>query len=151
MIVRLNDSVARICRSRTIPAEIQSVWDVLADFGAISAWVPTIDHSCLLEQDPVSRRIQVGRTVVVERITDFDPPHALGYDIDGLPRRLRRVHTDWRLVPSGCHTVATITNTIDIGTDLVSRLAERGTCQVLARQSDVILAGLAKRMEASVA
>lgn len=142
--------MARICRSRTIPAEIRSVWNVLADFGAISAWVPNIDHSCLLERNPVSRRIQVGRTVLVERITDFEPPHTLGYDIDGLPRRLRLVHTNWRLVPSGRHTIATLTNTVDIGTNLVARLTERGVCHALARQSDVILAGLAKRMEASV-
>lgn len=143
--------MASICRSRTIPAEIQSVWDVLADFGAISAWTPNVDHSCLLEHDPVSRRIQVGRTVVVERITDFEPPHTLGYDIDGLPRRLRRIHADWRLVPSGRHTIATLTNTVTIGMNPVARLAERGVCRILARQSDVILAGLAKRMEASSA
>lgn len=148
--MRLNEAVARICRSRTVPAKIQSVWDVLADFGAISAWVPDVDHSCLLRRDPVSRRVQVGRTVVVERITEFEPPHLLGYDIEGLPRRLGRIHTNWRLVPSGHHTIATVTNTVDIGTNVVAQLAERGACHALAHRSDTILAGLAKRMEASI-
>ncbi len=145
--MRLNGTVARICRSRTIAAEIQSVWNVLADFGAISAWAPSVDHSCVLEYEPVSRRIQVGRTVVVERITDFEPPDRLGYDIEGLPRRLRRVHADWQLVPSGQNTIVTVSNTVEIGTNPLAALAERALCRVLARQYDVLLTSLAKRME----
>lgn len=147
--MRLNDPVASIRRSRTIAAELQPVWDVLADFGAISAWVPSVDHSCVLEHEPVSRRIQVGRTVVVERITDFAPPNRLGYDIEGLPRQLRRVHAQWQLLPSGRHTLAALTYTVDIGSNPAARLAERGVCRVLARQCEVILASLAQRMEAS--
>jgi len=142
----LNGPVAHIRRSRTIGAELPAVWDVLADFGAISSWCPNVDHSCLLEHEPVSRRIQVGRTVVVERITDFEPPHTLGYDIEGLPRQLR-VHADWRLTPSGEKTIATLTTTVDIGTNPLQRIAEHAACRVLARQSAVILAGLARRME----
>jgi len=141
--------VAHIRRSRTIPAELQAVWNVLADFGSISAWSPNVDHSCLLEHDPVSRRIQVGRTVVVERITDLEPPHTLGYDIEGLPRQLRRVHADWHLTPSGQQTIATLTSTVDVGPNPFQRLAEWVVCRVLARQSGVILAGLAQRMESS--
>src|ERR1700712_2217771 len=42
------EAVAAIDRSRTIAADPQSVWDVLADFGSISSWADNIDHSCIL-------------------------------------------------------------------------------------------------------
>jgi hypothetical protein len=65
------------------------VWDVLADFGSISSWAANVDHSCVLEHGPTgtdvgtSRRIQVGRDTLVERITEFDQPVALAYTIEG--------------------------------------------------------------------
>ena len=82
------------------------MWDVLADFGAISSWAANVDHSCLLEHGPTgtavgtSRRVQVGRDTLVERITEFDRTGALAYDIEGLPRRLRRVANRWTLAPA---------------------------------------------------
>jgi uncharacterized protein YndB with AHSA1/START domain len=37
--------VAQIDRTRTIAAAPQEVWEVLADFGALSTWVERADHS----------------------------------------------------------------------------------------------------------
>ena len=127
--MRLNDPVASIRRSRTIAAELHPSGTFSPTSVAISAWVPSVDHSCVPEHEPVSRRIQVGRTVVVERITDFAPPNRLGYDIEGLPRQLRRVHAQWQLLPSGRHTLAALTYTVDIGSNPAARLAERGVCR----------------------
>ncbi len=76
--------VAEISRSRTVAAEAQAVWDVLADFGAISSWAGNVDHSCLLSPAAqgvgvgTTRRVQVGRDTLVERITDFEPPRTPG-------------------------------------------------------------------------
>lgn len=46
------------------------VWQVLAHFGAISAWAPNVDHSCLLTHQAggvgAIRRIQTRRTTVGE-------------------------------------------------------------------------------------
>ncbi len=103
------------------PPPPQAVWEVLADFGALSSWAGNVDHSCLLEHavDGVavgtSRRVQVGRDTLVERITEFDAPVALAYDIEGLPRRLRRVSNRWTLTPAGDSTTVTLTSTVDIG------------------------------------
>lgn len=103
--MRLNDPVADIRRSRAIAADPQKIWDVLADFGAVSSWADVVDHSCLLDHGTAggtvgtSRRVQLGRTTVVERITDFDPPHALAYDVEGLPPLVRRLHNRWTLRP----------------------------------------------------
>ena len=142
-------------RSRTIAAAAHEIWDVLADFGSISAWADNVDHSCILTHGPdgqpqgTTRRLQTARNTLVERVTEFDPPDALAYDIEGLPKRLRRVANRWTLHPTRGGTEVTLTSTVEIGSRPTQQLAERLLCRVLARQSDVMLAGLANRMEKS--
>ena len=153
--MRLDGLVASISRSKTIAASPAAVWDVLADFGALSSWARNVDHSCLLEHDAdgaavgTSRRVQVGRDTLVERITECRAPATLAYDIEGLPRRLRRVTNRWTLTPAGANTDVMLTSTVDIGDNPVADLAERAMCRYLARQSDTMLAGLATRLEGS--
>jgi uncharacterized protein YndB with AHSA1/START domain len=146
--------VADSGRSRSIAVQPQAVWDVLADFGSISTWADNVDHSCLLSHlaDGVgvgtARRVQVGRNTLVERITGFDPPHALAYDIEGLPRRLGRIANRWSLQPAaGGGTIVTLTTTVRIGSRPLQNLAERVVCRVLAREFDTLLAGLINRWE----
>jgi hypothetical protein len=146
--------VAEIARSSTIAAEPKEVWDVLADFGSISSWADNVDHSCILNHgsEPVgtTRRVQIGRNALVERITEFDPTWGLAYDVEGLPKRLHRFNNRWTLrrVQEG-HTVVTLTSTVEIGSGPLQRLAERAVCRVQVRRSAVMLAGLAKRWEKS--
>lgn len=143
-----------IRRTRTIAARVDEIWDVLADFGSISSWADNVDHSCILNHgsDPVgtTRRVQIGRNALVERITEFDPTWALAYDVEGLPKRLHRFNNRWTLrrVQEG-HTVVTLTSTVEIGSGPLQRLAERAVCRVQVRRSAVMLAGLAKRWEKS--
>lgn len=146
--------MTEIQRTRIIAARVQEVRDVLADFGAIVSWADNVDHSCILCSGPgravvgTTRRVQVKRYTLVERITEFDPPHTLAYDIEGLPRLLRRVANRWILAANSADSVTVrLTTTVDIGPRLPQRLAERLVCQVVARQSDSMLAGLANRLE----
>ncbi len=167
--MRLDSGVAQISRSRTVAAPPQRVWDVLADFGALSSWAGNVDHSCLLDHGPegpavgTSRRVQVGRDTLVERITEIHPPDALAYDIEGLPRQVRRVANRWTLAllpeslrssplePSaGGSTAITLTTTVDIGANPLAGVAERALCRFMAKQSDTMLAGLAARLEGSL-
>lgn len=147
--------MAEIRRSRTIAAEAQAIWDVLADFGAISSWAGIVDHSCLLSPAAegvgmgTSRRVQVGRDALVERITEFEPPHALAYDVEGFPRQLRHLNNRWTLKPAPGGTSVTLTTTIEIGHNPVQRLAERAVARFSARQLDTMLTGLAYRLEAT--
>ncbi|ORW90448.1 cyclase [Mycobacterium sp. IEC1808] len=146
--------MADVRRSRSIAARPQQIWDVLADFGAISSWAGNVDHSCILFAGAdgaavgTARRVQVKRDALVERITEFDPPRALAYDVEGLPSRVRRMTNRWTLdaAPSGS-TVVTLTSTVEIGARPVQKLTEGVLCRFLARQSDVMLAGLANRLE----
>ncbi|MGV0792964.1 SRPBCC family protein [Mycolicibacterium sp. XJ1819] len=145
--------MADIDRTRIIAATSKEIWELLADFGAISSWVDNIDHSCLLVRgtEPVgtTRRLQVGRSVLVERIVAVDSPDTLAYEIEGLPGWLGRVTNRWTLQPQEASTAVTLTSTVEIGARPDQRLAERVLARALARQSDKMLAGLARRMEGS--
>jgi hypothetical protein len=140
--------VAHISRSRTLAADPHAIWTVLADFGGISGWAAMVDHSSLLwpttESIGLARRIQMGRTTVVERIVEFDPQHALAYDIEGLPRLVRGLRNRWELrCLSSELTEVTLTTAVTIGDHPPQRLAERVVCRLAARQSDTLLADLA--------
>lgn len=145
------EAVAAIDRSRTISADPQAVWDVLADLGSISAWADNIDHSCILNHsdEPLgaTRRVQIGRNALVETITEFDAPYALAYVVDGLPKRVRRFTNRWSLRRVSGGTTVTLTSTVEIGSGPLHKLAERAVCRVQTRQSDIMLAGLAHRLE----
>lgn len=149
MIV-LHGGVAQASRSRVISAPPQAIWDVLADFGALSSWADGVDHSSVLNADPdglgTSRRVQVGRNTLVETITVFEPPGALAYDIEGMPRRLGALANRWTLRPAGGGTEVTVTSTVDKGSGPLARLVERIVGRVMAKQSDAMLAGLARRV-----
>lgn len=148
--------VAQISRSRSIAAAPQRIWDVLADFGGLSSWAANVDHSCLLEHRTdasgvgTTRRVQVGRETLVERITEIDPPDVLAYAIEGLPRRVRRVANRWTLASHGDSTEVTLTTTVEIGANPVAGITERALCRYMAKQSDTMLAGLAARVEGSL-
>ena len=145
--------VADISRSRTITAPQQAIWDVLADFGSLSAWADDVDHSCILNHGPggaakgTTRRVQVGRNVLVERITEFDPAVALAYDVEGLPRRLRTVANRWTLRTFGTTTRVTLTSSVEIGSGPVAGAAEWAVCRTMAKLSDSMLTDLARRTE----
>jgi hypothetical protein len=150
-VIAYGEAMAVVDRSRTITADPQAAWNVLADFGSISSWADNIDHSCILVQgeEPLgtTRRVQIGRNALVETITEFDAGHALAYDVDGLPKRVRRFNNRWSLRPTGDATTITLTSTVEIGSGPMHKLAEHALCRIQTRQSDIMLAGLAHRLE----
>lgn len=148
--------MADIHRTRSIAASAQKIWEVLADFGALSSWADNADHSCILFRGAdgghigTARRVQIKREALVEQIIEFDPPRALSYDIEGLPTALRRVTNRWTVTPTdGESSVVTLTSTVEIGPHSPQRLAEHVFCRFLARESGSMLAGLANRLESA--
>ena len=144
-----------ITRSRTFSAPVSAVWGVLSDFGSISSWAGNVDHSCLLEHTGgvtaagTTRRVQIGRNTLVERITEWSPPNVLAYAIEGLPRRLGGMSNRWVIATSGPATLVMLTSTVQIADNPVARAAERVVCRAMAKQSDAMLDGLAQRVEIS--
>ncbi len=145
--------MADISRSRTIAAQPQAIWDVLADFGSLSSWASNADHSCLLNHGPdgeltgTSRRVQMGRNVLVETVITCEPLTEIAYTVEGLPSRMGAITNRWTLRPAANETAVTLTSTVDIGDGIVAGVAERAICRIMAKQSESMLAGLAQRTE----
>lgn len=140
----------QIQRSTTVDAPVDAVWTVLAAFDEISAWATDVDHSSFLTEQRQGvgsvRRVQVGRTVLVERVIEWDPLVALAYALEGLPPVVGGAVNRWTLRPEGKRTAVTLTTTIDPGPKPIGRLAAPFLARRLAKASDGMLAGLAAHL-----
>lgn len=138
-------------RTAVIAASPGAVWDVLADFGGIVSWAPNVDHSCLLTEQESGvgtvRRIQAGRTTLVETVRTWEAGEALGYQIEGVPAVLRSVVSTWRIAPHERGTTVTLTTEIDAGQRPPQRLIANIAGRKLGKASDDMIAGLAAHLE----
>jgi hypothetical protein len=134
-------------RSRVVPVSSDAVWAVLADFASISAWAPNVSHSSLTTTGTVgpgtTRRVQAGRTTLLETIAVWEPGHTLAYDIAGLPKVIRSVRNRWDLVSRGDTTEVTLTSTIDAGPRPPQKLIAKVAGKRLAKESESMLGGIA--------
>jgi uncharacterized protein YndB with AHSA1/START domain len=142
-------------RVLTIPAPAVDVWAVLAAFDDLAAWASNADHTCWLDEERSdgemvgrARRVQAGRMVLVERITVWQPPARLAYELHGLPAVVKSAVNEWRLdpEPSTGHTTVTLTSHVDCGPRPPQQLIARIVGRRLAGASDTMLAGLAARL-----
>jgi carbon monoxide dehydrogenase subunit G len=103
-------------KSLRINAPVAAVWKTLADFAAISAWAPNVQHSSWTteQHDGVGtvRRVQVGRFALLERVTEWAEEQVLGYQLIGLPAPAGTVSNTWRLRADGAGTAVTLTASI---------------------------------------
>ncbi len=134
-------------RSRTVPATPERLWGVLADFGAISAWAPNVDHSCLLTEETTgvgtTRRIQAGRITLLETITRWDPGLSLAYTIEGLPT-VQLVKNEWQLDPVAAGTLVSLITRIEPGPKPIHKLVAKALSLKLIGASKQLLSGLEK-------
>jgi uncharacterized protein YndB with AHSA1/START domain len=142
--------VAEVVEGVSIACPRADVWAVLAEFDGISGWAPNVDHSCLttIAADGVgaTRRIQTGRTTVLETVTEWEPQRRLAYTISGLPPVVRSVTNAWRLDARGDTTDVTLTSTVDAGPRPPQQLVARIVCRVLAKASRQMLGGLERHL-----
>lgn len=142
-------------RRATIDAPAEAVWSVLSDFNDISRWAPNVDHSCAMN-DQVGigavRRVQAGRTTLVETVDVWEPGASLAYVITGLPPVIRSVTTRWSLAGGaepGAPTEVTVRTDIDAGPRPPQRLIAKLVARKFGSAADEMLAGLAERVERS--
>ena len=98
------------------------------------------------------RRIQSGRTTVVETVTRWEPGVELSYALTGLPAVIRSLTNTWTFEPlsdaSSTSTTVTLTTEVDVG----SRPPQKGIAKIVGRKlgqaSDAMLAGLAEQFTA---
>jgi ribosome-associated toxin RatA of RatAB toxin-antitoxin module len=135
-----------VTRTAVLPATPDEVWAVLADFESISSWADFVDHSSLLTEQTedvgMTRRIQMGRTTVVETVTSWDPGVTLSYEITGLPPVIRSVTNTWRLGASGEDTMAWVETHIRTGPRPPQKAIAKAVGKRLANSSVEMLEGL---------
>lgn len=133
-------------RRATVTATPDRVWSLLADFGALSAWVPLIQHSCLLTDQTegvgTTRRVQIMHQTLVERVTTWSPGNELAYSIEGLPPIVGTARNTWRIgaAPGGSEVV--VTTEIDTGRNPLKMLVASKVLERMATASEFMLAGL---------
>ncbi len=140
-----------VAREGLIVGSVDSVWAVLADFGAISSWAPNVDHSCLLSDQNEGvgtvRRIQSARTTVVETVTVWEPGAALAYRITGLPPIIKELTNTWQLTESVGSVRVVLTTRVDAGPRPPQRVIARAVGRRLAPVSQEMIGGLQRRIE----
>lgn len=145
--------MTEVAVTRTVPATREAIWDVLADFAALAEWASDIDHASLLHEPGdtlvgTTRRVQTGRTTLLERIVQADAPAELAYVIEGLPALLGHVENRWRLsVLDATSTQVTLITTIDPGTRPPRRLVARIAARRIAAVDAMLLDGLCAHLE----
>jgi carbon monoxide dehydrogenase subunit G len=142
-----------IKKTRQISAKKSRVWAVLADFPAIVAWAPNVDHSTATTTVHTGigavRRVQSGRITLLETIVDWQPADRLGYTLDGLPKIAGSVLTTWELAEAGDSTRVTITSAIHPRPNPLGRIVARVLAKQLAKAANQMLSGLAAHVEES--
>ncbi|MEP1125800.1 MAG: SRPBCC family protein [Ilumatobacter sp.] len=143
--------MATVERRATIEATRRDVWSVLSDFGAISAWAPNVDHSCLLSEQVegvgTTRRIQTDRSTIVETVREWEADSMLSYSITGLPPVIRSVVNTWRLEADADATRVTLTTEVDAGPRPPQQIVARLVGKRFASASDQMIAGLTRHLE----
>ncbi len=143
--------MAEIAETTTIARSPDHVWAALADFGGIGRWAGNVDHSCLTTERSegvgATRRVQVGRNVLLERVVEWEPGDRLAYRIEGLPPVVRSVSNTWRLEGQGAATIVTLTSAVDTGPRPPQQLIARVIGKGLARASRQMLTGLKTHLE----
>lgn len=145
-------------RRSTIEASSHAVWSTLADFYGISRWAPNVDHSCSMTDTSLGigavRRVQTGRTTLLETIDRWQPGSTLSYEITGLPLVIRSVVTSWTLEARDAdvgRTDVTVRTDVDAGARPPQRLIAKLVGRRFAAAADEMLTGLAEHVERSVA
>ncbi len=134
-----------------VAATPDEAWAVLAEFGELATWVPMIQHSCLLSEQTEGvgtvRRVQIARQTLVERVTTWEPPHTLAYDIEGLPPMVGTAGNTWRITPTDAGCEVTLTTDIDTGRNPAKLLIAKKVLEKMSVASDFMLAGLATALD----
>ncbi len=139
-------------RTGLIAAPLDAVWEVLADFAAISSWAPNVDHSCLMSEQTEDvgtvRRIQTGRTTLVETVDHLGAGRRRSHTRSpGCHRSIRSVTNTWRIGASATPRLVVLTTEIDAGPRPPQQVIAKLVGRRLAAASEQMLAGLTEHLE----
>ena len=139
-----------VSRSCDVDASPSAVWAVLADFATISSWAANVDHSCLMsgqtEGVGMVRRIQSGRTTLLEQVVTWAPSATLSYELRGLPSVVRSATNTWTIVETASGSRVSLTSQVDSGPRPSQQLVAKAVGHKLGQASDQLIAGLKARV-----
>jgi hypothetical protein len=140
----------RVTRSSDIRATPDDVWALIADLGGLARWASGIDHSSIMSEHVTgigtTRRIQAGRTVLVEQVDAWEPGLGFGYSIEGLPPFVVSAHNTWMLRSAEAGASVTIITDVVTGRGL-RRVAGRIAAMRLGRATGAILASIGRHFD----
>ena len=145
--------MAKITRQVRIDASKEKTWEVLADFGAVASWAPTIlqSHSTTEANGGVGaertcEHEKMGQ--LVERITGWDEGSSLSYDvIKGLPFPMKSLNNVWSVRADGDGAVVTVTMDFRMGLGPLGALPTLMARVMMRKEMAVSLAGLKQYTE----
>ena len=107
----------RFAVSRTVPAPVEAIWQVLGDFGTEHRWSKQLNH-CARDTETVRvgtvrtctrPKALMGRNEVREELTEYAPGTALAYALDGPAGPFSSAASRWSTKPvSDGSTVLTV-------------------------------------------
>ncbi len=103
-----------LTRRVRIDASVEKAWEVLADFGGVSKWAPTITESRSLTEangGVGARRtcthVKMGQ--LEEVIVEWEEGRRYSYDVTrGLPMPMKSLNNDWSVESDGDGAVVTL-------------------------------------------
>ncbi len=145
--------MTQVIRQIKINAPKEKVWEVLADFGAVANWAPTISESHSTTE--ATRGVGAERACehekmghIEERIVSWDAGSSLSYDvIKGLPFPMKSLNNIWSVSDAGDGAVVTLTMDFRMGMGPLGALPALMARPMMRKETGVSLAGLKQYTE----
>ncbi|MCI0633822.1 MAG: SRPBCC family protein [Actinobacteria bacterium] len=145
----------KVERQVLIEAPVDKVWSVLADFGNVAPWAPTIPASRLLTE--ATGGVGAERTCtheagfeVTERVVEWNEGRDFSYDVYGLPTPIESLRVTWAIRAQDNATMVTLTLRPEIGSGppgLTTEALEVGVRENFNTEMGLNLAGLRYHIE----
>lgn len=145
--------MTQISKQIRIDAPKDKVWDILADYGAVSNWAPTISESQSTTE--ATRGVGAERGCehekmghIEERIVAWDEGSSLSYDvIKGLPFPMKSLNNVWSVSDARDGAVVTLTMTFRMGFGPLGALPALMARPLMRKEMGITLAGLKHHVE----
>lgn len=146
--------MTQVSRQIKINAPKEKVWEVLADFGGVSNWAPTVVSAYSTTEANggvgAGRHCEVkGFGSIEERIPEWDEGHSYSYDVvDGVPAPMKYIRNTVSVRPDGDGTLVRFALEFQMKFGPLGALLERLAIRPQMRKTlAVSLAGLKHHAE----
>ncbi|MCH7760334.1 SRPBCC family protein [candidate division TA06 bacterium] len=135
-----------------IDAPVESVWKVLADYGGVAKWAPSVNHAVLTTESKggidCERQCDVaGFGKVKERIVEWEEGSHYTFTVEGIGP-MKFVRSNWSVRPDGNMTIAIVTIDFKVKFGPLGALMDRLVVRLNIRKQMVLsLAGLKHYVE----